>query len=339
MAELEQACILFSKAAQYSNRARKALVRCLLFPRPFRPDHLTDNQPILTRLSEKARLALATAQCEEAGAGSEAGGGLLWSIKQEDTGDDELDIFAGRTRFVSAKQPSVALPPSNGSSWSKQYQDSGQPVYAHDPHLPSIHPPLPRHPNQSQSQPHGHLHQPHDSGEPQQVTRNPASLGYAPETVRPMLEPWASERRQSDVYSHATASVPIARARLGTTQFQSVSVDQYPSQEGRSMFMESPSTSYPWPDPPSHKQYSSSTGPHYDQGQYSGAHSHQCASPMHTHHQHTYTTPAFHGTNIHPAHPELAALGLAARDSRLDARWSSFMQDSGLLEDPSNING
>ncbi|KDQ26287.1 hypothetical protein PLEOSDRAFT_1077318 [Pleurotus ostreatus PC15] len=183
MAELDQACILFSKAAQYSNRARKAL-------------------PILTRLSEKARLALAAAQCEEAG-----GGGLLWSIKQEDTGDDELDIFAGRTRFVSAKQPSVALAPPNGSSWPEQYQDSGQPVYAHDPHTPLIHPPFTR------------------------------------------------------------------------------------------------------------------------------------ASPMHTHHQHAYTTPAFHGTNIHPAHPELAALGLAARDSRLDARWSAFMQDSGLLEDPSNING
>ncbi|KAF9493817.1 hypothetical protein BDN71DRAFT_1590785 [Pleurotus eryngii] len=312
MAELEQACILFSKAAQYSNRARKAL-------------------PILTRLSEKARLALAAAQCEEAGtgAGSESGGGLLWSIKQEDTGDDELDIFAGRTRFVSAKQPSVALAPSNGSSWPKRYQDSGQPVYAHDPHTLLIHPPFTRHPNQSRNHPQGHLHQPQHSGELQQLTQNPATLGYTPETVRPMLEPWAPERRHSDVYSHATASVPIARSRLGTTQFQNLSVDQYPPQETRSVFMESPSDPYPWPDAP-HKQYSSSAGPHYNQGQYPGAHSHQ----------HGYTTtPAFHGTNIHPAHPELAALGLAARDSRLDARWSAFMQDSGLLEDPSKING
>jgi hypothetical protein len=34
-----------------------------------------------------------------------------------------------------------------------------------------------------------------------------------------------------------------------------------------------------------------------------------------------------------PPPSELADLGLAARDSRLDERWSSFMQDSGLLDE------
>lgn len=34
-----------------------------------------------------------------------------------------------------------------------------------------------------------------------------------------------------------------------------------------------------------------------------------------------------------PPNMDLADLGLASRDSRLDERWSSFMADSGLLED------
>ena len=43
--------------------------------------------------------------------------------------------------------------------------------------------------------------------------------------------------------------------------------------------------------------------------------------------------PSFHGGHLQlPPPSELADLGLAARDSRLDERWSSFMQDSGLLE-------
>jgi hypothetical protein len=46
------------------------------------------------------------------------------------------------------------------------------------------------------------------------------------------------------------------------------------------------------------------------------------------------------GIYTHPQHAaayqahnaELAQLGLASRDSRLDERWSTFMEDSGLLE-------
>ena len=43
--------------------------------------------------------------------------------------------------------------------------------------------------------------------------------------------------------------------------------------------------------------------------------------------------PSFHGGHQQlPPPSELADLGLSARDSRLDERWSSFMQDSGLLD-------
>lgn len=57
-------------------------------------------QPILTKLSEKAHLALAAAQNER----SSQQLGRQWSVKVEQD-DDELEIFAGRTRFVSAKRP------------------------------------------------------------------------------------------------------------------------------------------------------------------------------------------------------------------------------------------
>ncbi|TEB24873.1 hypothetical protein FA13DRAFT_1756766 [Coprinellus micaceus] len=69
MRELEQACVLFSKAAIYSTRATKAL-------------------PILRKLNEKAHYALQAAQANDQDAG------IHWSVKQEDT-EDELRIFAG----------------------------------------------------------------------------------------------------------------------------------------------------------------------------------------------------------------------------------------------------
>lgn len=46
---------------------------------------------------------------------------------------------------------------------------------------------------------------------------------------------------------------------------------------------------------------------------------------MHAHHQH-------HQAGA-PPNMDLADLGLASRDSRLDERWGSFMADSGLLEE------
>ncbi|TFK67014.1 hypothetical protein BDN72DRAFT_961339 [Pluteus cervinus] len=98
MSELEQACILFSKASVYSIRAAKAL-------------------PILTKLLEKAKYTLANAaQNPEPSLNLSAladKSGLLWGVKQEDqhgtlaaTSDqeDELAIFAGRTRFVSSNK-------------------------------------------------------------------------------------------------------------------------------------------------------------------------------------------------------------------------------------------
>ncbi|KAF5316367.1 hypothetical protein D9619_006871 [Psilocybe cf. subviscida] len=101
MTELDQACVLFSKASQYSIRASKALV-------------------ILAKLSEKARFALAAAHQDTSPMTGDRNG-LLWNIKHEDNPDDELSIIAGHTRFVSARHrgadgaqsTTVPAPPSS----------------------------------------------------------------------------------------------------------------------------------------------------------------------------------------------------------------------------------
>ncbi|KAF7349111.1 Zn(2)-C6 fungal-type domain-containing protein [Mycena venus] len=80
MAELEQACVLFSEAAVYSRRATKAL-------------------PILKKLSKKARLALAAVQNDPSGGNISELGGLPTKVKKEEP-DGELSIFAKHTRSV-----------------------------------------------------------------------------------------------------------------------------------------------------------------------------------------------------------------------------------------------
>ncbi|KAG1816513.1 uncharacterized protein BJ212DRAFT_1271447 [Suillus subaureus] len=81
MKELDDACLLFSRAATHSRRAAKAL-------------------PIITKLREKAHVSLVAAQNELPSQRL----GQQWSVKVEQD-DDELDIFAGRTRFLSVKRP------------------------------------------------------------------------------------------------------------------------------------------------------------------------------------------------------------------------------------------
>ncbi|KAJ2927802.1 hypothetical protein H1R20_g9292, partial [Candolleomyces eurysporus] len=124
MKELEQACVLFSKASMYSVRATKALV-CIQFSNIALTflylSFLYGYQPILKKLNEKAHYALQAAQSDPSG-----DNGLHWDIKQEDT-DDELAIFAGHTRFVSVKKgagtdaastPTVQQHPTSGSTGS-----------------------------------------------------------------------------------------------------------------------------------------------------------------------------------------------------------------------------
>ncbi|KAK0440198.1 uncharacterized protein EV420DRAFT_1650587 [Desarmillaria tabescens] len=89
MSELNRACVLFSKAAVHSSYAKKAL-------------------PVLTKLSEKAHHALAAAQNDATPISSGDREGSLWPIKAEDSTDEDLLIFAGHTRFLSAKRKMMA---------------------------------------------------------------------------------------------------------------------------------------------------------------------------------------------------------------------------------------
>jgi hypothetical protein len=95
------------------------------------------------------------------------------------------------------------------------------------------------------------------------------------------------------------------------------------------------STHYPWSQHPDQQQYHG----YPSQGQISPQYDpepEQYHQYPQFHYQPQYqlypTTPAFHGSHSQLPNAELADLGLAARDSRLDERWSSFMEDSGLLD-------
>ncbi|KIY61576.1 hypothetical protein CYLTODRAFT_495190 [Cylindrobasidium torrendii FP15055 ss-10] len=81
LSELDQACSLFSRGSSYSRRAKKAL-------------------PILIKLNEKARQALQDVSTEDPMLGQHVS---MWDSASP-LAEDELTIFAGRTRFVSARK-------------------------------------------------------------------------------------------------------------------------------------------------------------------------------------------------------------------------------------------
>ncbi|KAG5635135.1 hypothetical protein H0H81_012334 [Sphagnurus paluster] len=342
MTELEQACILFTKASVYSIRATKAL-------------------PILTRLAEKARQALALAKDPSPLA---QGGGLHWNIniKQEDTDEeDELSIFAGHTRFVSGKKtPAADSPPT-----------SSQNTYPTPP---------PQQPHQPTAR-HGHYQSTPGLQPPASMVPNGWPQEYM--SVSPMNEPSPPE-------VHYSYEPPVRTHRADT--YETEPLDWEPEQPRITHVREQ--HQYRPPLPPAQMQpprvVPSQYGMPYDpphapvrqpqqpQYQYSDADSYSHPSyqepqqpyshPLHQEPQQRY---ASHTPAPHPQHPQphqyqqqqqrqqvyvsyppqhlqdpaykypahaplpnaqLAELGLAARDSRLDERWSTFMQDSGMFD-------
>lgn len=243
MTELEQACILFSKAAVYSKRATKAL-------------------PILTRLSEKAHHALSAAQSDPSG----ENGGALWNIKQEDT-DDELNIFAGHTRFVSSKKQSHSVP-------------TLLPIVNH--HLATY---------EAQSQ-----------------------VTYDPPQPLPPHHPQSHSHRVSWTADQSQGSLR----------------DEY--RQNRTAI--APSTSL-HPHPPVNFSYSYDRSSHPEAPRYvwASTSTRQTYDPSPERYQYpTASHPQDYSAIPSRGQIELANLGLASRDSRLDERWSSFMHDSGLLD-------
>ncbi|GLB39771.1 putative fungal specific transcription factor [Lyophyllum shimeji] len=286
MAELEQACILFSEAAVYSTRAAKTL-------------------PILRKLACKARNALAAVR-----AGSEAptdAGGISRNTNIE---DDELAIFAGRTRFVSAKKGSPAFA---DSAVSTPY--------------PATSPP-------------GRPHSASTSTASDWFDSAPSTIpgaGYVPAGTSPHSAPPSAHRP-----SHVQYPTPCVSCNANECTGEVHSLPS-PCQQWDQNYLYEPVGSSMQTSPataphevqelriPVQQQHYTSPPqlqPSEQPGQLQGYYSY----PPHAYAtEHQRQQPASRAHAYLP-NTELVGLGLAARDSRLNERWSVFMEGSGLLE-------
>lgn len=279
-------------------------------------------QAILTKMSEKAHYALAAAQKDPSPLSGD-NGGMLWNIKNEDT-DDELSIFAGHTRFLSVKK-------GPGSSIASGPSASGS-----GPHIPPYHEPL-------------FVHQPHHSrrmvvdvdsfqhgeGPPPLFQRSSHRMSWTAGDPPPhiprdyaqinaMPPPVHMDERLQYSYSYDRSSRVGLEGGYGWSDQQTSSHSYHPNPGPATIRLSphqfqqsSPVESYPnqhphHPHHPSQSQVQTQTGLY--PSSYTGVH------------------PPNGNLNHAMNNSELADLGLAARDSRLDERWSSFMQDSGLLD-------
>ncbi|KAJ7826286.1 fungal-specific transcription factor domain-containing protein [Mycena olivaceomarginata] len=288
MAELEQACDLFSEAAVYSRRATEAL-------------------PILKKLSQKARLALAAAQNDPSGGDISGLCGLPVKVEKEEP-DDQLSIFAKHMRF--------------GSGQIQRGQESSLTVSAQK---------SPRqHHQQQQQRPHGQmLQEPPLPRQRQDSMPSSSSLPALDEMGLPtttvnanMNMPWDLQDSPQSAHDYSLLLSVMDERIQHAHQQQFYTLDR--SRMPRSVSPR-PSVPYAWPvdssgveaEPQPQNSYKQQQQRHqyvHYQGMY--AHSPQIAAAFQAH------------------NTELAQLGLAARDSEahLDEMWGKFMEDSGLLE-------
>ncbi|EKM81408.1 hypothetical protein AGABI1DRAFT_125799 [Agaricus bisporus var. burnettii JB137-S8] len=283
MAELEQALVLFTKASKYSIRALKSL-------------------PVLTRLAEKARYALANAKASSAGDG--------WSNLPGE--HDELSIFAGHTRFVSAakgegdRKSKETQQPSSSSQHTRQPQPPQprqQPIYGWQ-HSEPTHFEYPYVPSERTVQrPPQHI-EPLTSEDYSQWSTDPVILHPPARVSQPYALPsdYRVQRRQHEdqigtIELHPAYYPPPSTSTTYTSSVTHTHTSHLPP---AAPYMYPPFTSsLPQQHHIPHRQQQQQQPPTYD-----------------------------HMQDV----AELAYLGLASRDSRLDERWSSFMADSGLLE-------
>lgn len=280
MAELDQACVLFSKAAAYSIRAQKAL-------------------HILQKLSEKARHALALAQREPSPLG-----GDLWSIDD----DDELAIFAGRTRFVRGKS-------GGNNTGLVKGRDQGQDTTRFETDAPLYRPPA--------FEPEQHVMPPPFS----------APSHYSPLTypaTQSLDIPRGGLKQQQFIPPPYTA----------VTTHQEPTLNYGWPKEPHHLpppppHIHGPEQSYHRLQQP--QRHLSGNPQLLNSQEYHGV-PHSQPQNQYSHHleqvQAHYTTyPTLHShRQVALSDPSLADLGLAARDSRLDERWGAFMSESGILD-------
>ncbi|KAF7358327.1 Zn(2)-C6 fungal-type domain-containing protein [Mycena venus] len=284
MAELEQACVLFSKAAMYSRRATQAL-------------------PILTKLSEKARVALAAAQNDLSG-GNNSGlqwkltcvlgpGGLPVKVKEEP--EDELFIFAGHTRFVSERiqrgqQSSLTFPAQQPPRQQQCLHGQMPEEMSYRSHEESSH---------RQSIPSSSsFHAMHEMGRPTPtVNVNMAwDLGDYPQSAHDCSSP-----------------LPVmdeSAQRAHQQQHRFYTPDESRMPHSIPPFL---SALYAWPV----DSYGVEAEP----------------QPQHSHSQQQQYAYSPQAAAAHQAHNvELAQLGLEMRASHFGKTWSTFMEDNGLFD-------
>ncbi|KAI0698383.1 hypothetical protein BC835DRAFT_1269122 [Cytidiella melzeri] len=326
--QLDTACELFSNASKLSRRAAKAL-------------------PILTKLSEKAHVALTAARSDPAQDGSQ------WTVKVEE--EDELEIFAGKTRLVATSSSKQASPYNNSPEPSHAVVEPSPSSSMYDsnlsPDLPcpaqmvssiqsTIMSQVPVMPGHAWMQQDARMRGSQQYSSPdsypshQQHQGSYYGMSSYPQTQSPRYD-WPSQHQ------------PHHHQQQQQHQHQ-----QYTSQH----LMPYPGSQHSEPTIPAvqHSQYADyghappSAPQSYMRRQESAVHHHH-----HHHHlaqggrqeplqQRTGSSsssssaaantvggePVF---NMPPS--ELVTLGLASRDSQIGARWTEFMHQSGLLDE------
>jgi hypothetical protein len=314
--EFDEACVLFTKVAKHSRRAAKALVRSAETDIQFCSLTSPLLQPILTKLSEKAHSALAACQNEK------PSGQLAqqWSGKEEVDDDDELAIFAGRTRFVSTRRLSKSKQAPEGlrASGLISYPDS-----LPEPSVTELYRPesstssVDRWARTEQNQ----LHYPARHTE------------YTSASVQPLaMSQWRPPRRSHYPYTphhhHPPSPLPP------TSQPQPA--PQHTAHEHSTVTM----PSYSWAQQSSGVSSQFNSAPTYSAANRSQSHGYS----DHPHGYEQASAPPYQQPRpqpsqqpqTQPAQPaassELTELGLVSQESRLDERWTSFMRDSGYFE-------
>ncbi|KAH7891022.1 hypothetical protein F5I97DRAFT_1798533 [Phlebopus sp. FC_14] len=329
MKELDDACLLFTKAAAHNRRAAKAL-------------------PILTKLSEKAHVALATSYKDVPSVGL----GQPWIVKEEEE-DDELSIFAGMSKFVTTKRlPNSASDTTRAAASCKHgVQEQQQPAVA-PMYRAELPPPPPTTttalgvmdggwgPGVSERYPLRSTEYPETTMRPPLLPPPPSQASMVPEWRAP-----PPSRRSDYTYTNGGHQhdhhLPAIVGNAG-------GAEPVPSHPSHTWSSDISSSSHPFrttapanfggsggshagyhPPPPSH-------GATYNHA-LPGPLPAPSSAPVYHNHEHdraheAHAHPPHQHTSARPAPSELAELGLISQGSRLDERWTSFVSDPGYFE-------
>lgn len=311
-------------------------------------------------MKEKAQFALNASKSD--GSHQGAAYGAQWKVDPADDAD-ELEIFAGKTRLVEAKRlspsPSVQSVPSGGSDLPplrlQQHPRESLSPYEQDYKsmiAPPTVPPIPQAPASASGsampspaswypQSHGYnpgassyTHQ-HPSptspyGYDEAQGQGQTQLGYSPaQEQRASASGYSAQQWQAmrghappphlQVPQHASASHHHSQQQHSQQQH----MHAIPGQQQQQQAMHLPS-SHPHSQHSQHSPVSPQQLEYPTSAQYRPPQQQQQQYPV---------DPSFQGMQQgYMPPPEMVALGLASRESRLDQRWASFIHESGYLD-------